>query len=844
MADINELKKMKIWVCWCLSLDRNSGKMRKIPINPVTGEPARSNDPNTWGTYNQAVEARDYNKYSGIGYMFCPEAGIVGVDIDHCFDKETCHFNEIAAAILAKQPTYAEMSPSGTGIHLLYTAPKPKGGCRNADNGVEMYDNGRYFTYTGEKIEGMPDEISDGAETLKWILDTYIKKPKAEKANITEQKKGHVDRNMFSDEKVLEKAMSANDKGLFRDLFEGKWENHGYGSKSEADFALCRKLAFWTGKNLEQIDRLFRMSKLYGEKWDEKHSSDGTSYGQMTVSKAVEMTKDIFSTSSRSSVFKFEGMYYISKNDNVYPLTNFSVVPIDMIETEDETLMVGDLVTANGSYRKEWMTTDFSSVQKYKAMLNKSTIALAFFGSDKDLEQYKIYLSGLDWTRKSGVNAAGLYQRGDQLVFVCGNEAVDKAGNQVTDIIQMNRMKELESSILSAQTLTAEQMLTIGRVVLSYNEPAKTVPILAWAAGCFVKEHLRMKKIKFPMLFLIGEAGSGKSTTMEKVLQPIFSSSKVLAASQTTRFILMKSSASSNLIPIFMDEFKPSKIDASRINALYNHFRDSYDGHQGGRGNIDLSIRDFDLLAPMVVAGEEAADETAVRERSIELLFTKRDLKNPEYRESFQQITRMESVLNNLGRSLLQIALGTDPDTVVKWHEEMAERFDRDFPERVRMNLRSAYCGLKLIEALCTDLHLVWNEVFPYTLDQCIKYLEISAKEYLLDGSTHNKSIVDETFEIMSRMGLEPEIDYDMSDDGTQLYLRFPRVYDEYTRYRKEYAIPGEVLSYSEFRRQLRYSDLYIDNNVQHRMGGTNQKVWAIRYDLLASRSDVSGFRV
>ena len=127
-------------------------------------------------------------------------------------------------------------------------------------------------------------------------------------------------------------------------------------------------------------------------------------------------------------------------------------------------------------------------------------------------------------------------------------------------------------------------------------------------------------------------------------------------------------------------------------------------------------------------------------------------------------------------------------------------------------------------------------------MESCTKWLENGIREYLLDGGTHNKSIVDETFEIMSRMSLDPKSDYNLSDDETLLYLRFPKIYDDYTRYRKDYAIQGDVLTYTEFKRQLKHSDLYVDSNVQRRMGDKNQKVWVIRYDLLSSRSEVSGF--
>jgi len=59
----------------------------------------------------------------------------------------------------------------------------------------------------------------------------------------------------------------------------------------------------------------------------------------------------------------------------------------------------------------------------------------------------------------------------------------------------------------------------------------------------------------------------------------------------------MKDAASSNVIPMALDEFKPSKIDKYRLDALLNHFRNSYDGQEGIRGRADQSIVSYELLA-------------------------------------------------------------------------------------------------------------------------------------------------------------------------------------------------------------------------------------------------------
>jgi hypothetical protein len=51
-------------------------------------------------------------------------------------------------------------------------------------------------------------------------------------------------------------------------------------------------LAFWCNKNTDQIDRLFRASGLYRDKWDEKHGS--LTYGQMTLERAVAICTETY----------------------------------------------------------------------------------------------------------------------------------------------------------------------------------------------------------------------------------------------------------------------------------------------------------------------------------------------------------------------------------------------------------------------------------------------------------------------------------------------------------------------------------------------------------------------
>ena len=530
------------------------------------------------------------------------------------------------------------------------------------------------------------------------------------------------------------------------------------------------------------MDRLFRQSALFREKWDKVHHADGATYGEETLEQAIARTENVYSPGGELGVFEANGRYMRERGENVYPLTNFVVHPLEMLVAEEEAQMTCDAATMYGeTFRLTFMTADFASAQKFKAVLNKRTISLSYMGSDGDLEVLKTYLAGLEWQVKRGVKALGLYERDGRWAYVDRSRAFAAGGEEVADMVQMEKCASIETALPEHAPISAERLMELGAPLLSYNEPAKTVTVLAWCAGCFIKEMLRVAGVKYPHLFLIGEAGSGKSTTLERVILPIFGRSRVAAAPQVTGFTLMKDAASSNLFPQALDEFKPSKIEKNRLAALYNHFRDSYDGHEGVRGRADQTQATYALLAPLVVAGEESPDEPAIRERGMELLFSKRDLKDPAARQAFGRLSAMQAALTEMGRALLDTALTLNTATARQWFNEALPLFSGKLPSRVVNNLACCMAGLRLAQAMCNRLGFSWGQVFSVDLDACAKHLEYAAREYLLDGGESNKSVVEQTLEVMDRMTVSPEY-CAFSKDGKEVAFLFARVYDQYTK--------------------------------------------------------------
>ena len=78
-------------------------------------------------------------------------------------------------------------------------------------------------------------------------------------------------------------------------------------------------------------------------------------------------------------------------------------------------------------------------------------------GGEGDLELFKIYIYQLNWTKKRGVKALGIYPHKKGLVFVDTKGAVGVGGYQVTDIVQLERFQIAESHILKADFIDAIQ---------------------------------------------------------------------------------------------------------------------------------------------------------------------------------------------------------------------------------------------------------------------------------------------------------------------------------------------------------------------------------------------------
>lgn len=281
---MDELKSQKVWLCW--NYETRKGKRTKVPISASgTATGTNSEYAHTWVTYDEAIKAADKHGYNGVGFTI-PQ-GYFFLDIDH---KELT--DPFVQLMLERFNSYAEYSVSGGGIHIygkcdidrVPTYLDKDGKLRldkafymkNPHNSTELYCGGitnRFSVYTGNVIHNVP--LKECTDALLVTLDKDMRRK--QKVKYSEKRDGD-DRELFD---IVANLLKQKNGEKFRKLYcDGDFSN--YGSQSEADCALCAMIAFRTGADPEMIDRVFRSSALYREKWERDD------YREATIEKGIE----------------------------------------------------------------------------------------------------------------------------------------------------------------------------------------------------------------------------------------------------------------------------------------------------------------------------------------------------------------------------------------------------------------------------------------------------------------------------------------------------------------------------------------------------------------------------
>jgi len=863
-----ELKTLPNWVGFRVWWEDKENKHKKMPVDiwatvaakkedPTAWKdiPAESNNPKTWCDFDTALawlkDKKPHKKYKWhIGFAFDGK-GICGIDLDKCIGEDGT-VSDFAKEILQKVRSYTEISPSGKGLHIIAKCGEPFAGAGMNKPEIEIYQSGRFFTVTGKRYDGSSEVTADCTESILGIYNSFsgiLNGTLGVNTGSNDTTKGMSDADentavnatsatggasSMSDSELLDKARASKGGSKFEALWSG--DCNGYKSQSEADLALCSSLAFWTADDAGRMDRLFRQSGLYREKWDKLHGAQ--TYGQKTIAQALAQPHEVYKppvpkekkkrakTAMSAAVYIRNNCYYISRGEGEKMLTNFIVDPLEIVESEDDSRITAKLTNERGKVTgRTFRISDFHSVALFRDATCRNDIDKIVTCSETELQYIKDYVSRQPCVVKRGYKGVGIefvtLAEGNLPVpvFVCKAGTYGKGWARNDKIVQVAGSENIPCGIADALALDNADLEYCGKYFVDYNEKPKTLSILCFAAACFIKPHLKRHGIKFPNLILYGEHGSGKSTTYKEFLSPFFSTGGAPPISKMTGFTFLNKSASSNCIPMAYDEYKPSTLARWIANEIHNSMRDTYDGEHGERGKADQTVKQYKLEAPLIVMGEEAPLEPAIRERSIILQFSKTDIADKKEYAATLAVLRTQSAVfgkaltESFGKTVLLTALTLSSHRVKEAYDTALSAIKDRLDPRVLNNIAVLLTGAWVLEQTCCLVGTTFEKAFGIERSSVMPAVIKAVKDYTLDGAENSKGVVENSLEVIDRMVpqvLKAGYHFKLCDDRNKVALHFKRIYDEFTKYVKDKAIAGEFVDFSNFKAQVKKKGYFV----------------------------------
>lgn len=142
----------------------------KVPIDPFTDRPFEEGsgwqtDPARWTGYEDASKGDRL-----VGFLLGD--GFIGIDLDDCVVSGVPA--QWVRDLVRALGSYAEISPSGTGVKIFLQGTRPEGAktVRKCDAWQwEIYGRDRYFTVTGNKLPEASDAVAICTEKVQKISD-------------------------------------------------------------------------------------------------------------------------------------------------------------------------------------------------------------------------------------------------------------------------------------------------------------------------------------------------------------------------------------------------------------------------------------------------------------------------------------------------------------------------------------------------------------------------------------------------------------------------------------------------------------------------------------------------
>lgn len=469
---------------------------------------------------------------------------------------------------------------------------------------------------------------------------------------------------------------------------------------------------------------------------------------------------------------------------------------------------------------------------------------------------------GLDLIKPEGATSADDFD----IAWISNDITLSKQGRAYFLKSEDQEFGIYRSDLMSAGGLqgTADEAEVI-EALLRINSPYVVGAMLGWFGAAHARMVFDYFYGQFPLLQVFGQAGAGKSKTVDLMLRLHYflADPKITSSADVTNHALQAACSASASIPAVFDEYKVREIQKPRVDMLRRMFKNAYTKAGISKGFIDhdagqskLALRNMAFTAPVVFIGEAIESQTAILERSIVVNLTKEGRlgRKHHFDKVFDPANRQ--VLSRIGFAIVRSILDGDWTRLKKATDLNREKVDQawgevatDGDDRQRFNTAVVLTGLDYVRALVRASH---GDRFDEGFNDL--------KEAVLnDSSSRTLSVVrkvqSELAKVVGALAYlsnePPREDFrvqagkDYTFEGEAIDLKAQTCFDKYRAYCKHV---GQEALYDSFDAFVTALETY-DGTVKGAGGdnmtlrdGPRTKVFRLRLDKLANE-DVDSFK-
>ncbi len=291
--------------------DAEGQKWQKIPCD-AQGNKIDPHHTSRWRSYDEAARDATWDETQpdrpyGVGFVLNGD-GWFFYDLDSCLGPDGKWQAWAEASYLSFFGALGEVSTSGNGLHVLGRCDPSRLADRRRKWGKaegveqEFYTEGRFIALSPGGLQPIGGAYTD----LDWTNQLLHLVPQREFMGELPDGRDPAYTGPEDDDELINAMLrSKNTAAAFgegvtvKDLWEGNVEAlarkyPAYEEKqdfdhSSADAALMSHLAFWTGKDMPRMDRLFRRSALMRDKYEKR-----ADYRRDTIENAARLCKRVY----------------------------------------------------------------------------------------------------------------------------------------------------------------------------------------------------------------------------------------------------------------------------------------------------------------------------------------------------------------------------------------------------------------------------------------------------------------------------------------------------------------------------------------------------------------------